>query len=80
MIVSFLPLKMGVFLERGGAYQPRPQGFSLKKWVYPTHFLREKPWGQGWELISMGGPHPFFKGKALGTRLGAYFMLFDRGS
>ena len=28
--------------------QPRPQGFSLKKWV---------------------GPHPFFKGKALGTRL-----------
>ena len=28
--------------------QPRPQGFSLKKWV---------------------GPHPFFEGKALGTRL-----------
>ena len=28
--------------------QPRPQGFSLKKWV---------------------GPNPFFKGKALGTRL-----------
>ena len=28
--------------------QPRPQGFSLKKWV---------------------APHPFFKGKALGTRL-----------
>ena len=27
--------------------QPRPQGFSLKKWVGrekgPTHFLREKP-------------------------------------
>ena len=29
--------------------QPRPQGFSLKKWVgRPTHFLREKPWGRGW--------------------------------
>ena len=36
-------------------YQPRPQGFSLKKWVgrekapfsRPTHFLREKPWGRG---------------------------------
>ena len=26
--------------------QPRLQGFSLKKW--PTHFLREKPWGRGW--------------------------------
>ena len=24
--------------------QPRPQGFSLK------NFLREKPWGRGWEL------------------------------
>ena len=34
---------------RQGKRQPRPQGFSLKKWV---------------------GPHPFFKGKALGTRLG----------
>ena len=30
-------------------YQPRPQGFSLKKWVgRPTHFLREEPWGRGW--------------------------------
>ena len=28
--------------------QPRPQGFSLKKWVGPTHFLREEPWGRGW--------------------------------
>ena len=34
--------------------QPRPQGFSLKKWVErekalcsSTHFLREKPWGWG---------------------------------
>ena len=28
--------------------QPRPQGFSLKKWVgRSTLFLREKPWGQG---------------------------------
>ena len=32
--------------------QPRPQGFSLKKWVgRPTHFLREKPWGRGWRLM-----------------------------
>ena len=31
--------------------QPRPQGFSLKKWVgRPTHFSREKPWGRGWSL------------------------------
>ena len=29
--------------------QPRPQGFSLEKWVgHPIHFLREKPWGRGW--------------------------------
>ena len=34
-------------------FQPRPQGFSLKKWVEP---------------------HPFFKGKALGTRL-VHFRL-----
>ena len=34
-----------------GSPQPRPQGFSLTKWVG-----REKP-------------HPFFKGKALGTRV-----------
>ena len=25
-----------------GSTQPRPQGFSLKKW--------EKPWGRGWDL------------------------------
>ena len=38
--------------------QPRPQGFSLKKWVGPgkafpgpTHFLREKPWGRGWAFL-----------------------------
>ena len=31
--------------------QPRPQGFSLKKWVgRPTH-LREKPWGRGCILL-----------------------------
>ena len=37
------------------ATQPRPQGFSLKRWVgrekafsRPTHFLRENPWGRGW--------------------------------
>ena len=27
--------------------QPRPQGFSLKKWVGPSHFLTRKPWGRG---------------------------------
>ena len=34
--------------------QPRPQGFSLKKWVgrRPTHFLREKPWGRGWLTVT----------------------------
>ena len=26
-----------------GSFQPRPQGFSLKKW--------EKPWGRGWEVL-----------------------------
>ena len=38
-----------------GKNQPRPQGFSLKKWVVafsrPTHFLREKLWGRGWGKI-----------------------------
>ena len=33
---------------RLGTLQPRPQGFSLKKFSNPTHFLREKPWGRGW--------------------------------
>ena len=37
--------------------QPRPQGFSLKKWV---------------------GPHPFFKGKALGTRLHGVWILISQ--
>ena len=36
-------------------FQPRPQGFSLKKW---------------------GRPHPFFEGKALGTRL-VNFVFFQ---
>ena len=36
--------------------QPRPQGFSRKKWVGPApggaiHFLREKPWGRGCLMI-----------------------------
>ena len=39
--------------------QPRPQGFSLKKWVGP---------GKGWGG-AFSRPHPFFEGKALGTRL-----------
>ena len=33
--------------------QPRPQGFSLKKWVGPTHFLREKSWGRDWNWPKM---------------------------
>ena len=48
-----------------GTRQPRPQGFP--------HFLREKPWGRGWELgeiiaknmaktgrRKLGGRHPLF--------------------
>ena len=50
--------------------QPRPQGLSLKK---PPIFLGEKPWGRGWVHPHQEfPPHPFFKGKALGTRLGVY--------
>ena len=31
--------------------QPRPQGSSLSPslFPFPTHFLREKPWGRGWK-------------------------------
>ena len=29
--------------------EPRPQGFSR-----PTHFLREKPWGWGWSIMTSG--------------------------
>ena len=28
--------------------QPRPHGFSIKKWVGPNLFFEEKPWGRGW--------------------------------
>ena len=39
-----------------GLAQPRPQGFSLKKWVgWPTHFSREKPWGRGWVWLRSWG-------------------------
>ena len=38
--------KLDICFPYGSGGQPRPQGFSLKKW-----------------------PHPFFKEKALGTRL-----------
>ena len=43
----------GILKSRGSEMlQPRPQGFSLKTWVgRPTHFLREKPWGRGWEML-----------------------------
>ena len=37
--------------DRDDEVQPRPQGFSLQKWV------------------GLFPPYPFFKGKALGTRL-----------
>ena len=70
---GFFALRVwGAYIWRGqepikfyGLLQPRPQGFSLKKW-----------------------PLPFFKGKALGTRLGlleglihgeAYFRNFAVG-
>ena len=55
--------------------QPRPQGFSLKKWVG-----REKALASAGHVHSLSIPekliymqpaatHPFFKGKALGMRL-----------
>ena len=43
------------------SWQPRPQGFSLKNWVG-----REK---------GLFPPHPFFEGKALGTRLRSWGPL-----
>ena len=44
----------GHFLRAPVCCQPRPQGFSLKKWVgRHTHFLREKPWGRGWFAVSL---------------------------
>ena len=48
----FLRLQCRVSLF-GQLRQPRPQGFSLKKWVGPTHFLREKPWGRGCNCESL---------------------------
>ena len=55
-LYSFGPIRM-IFERQILFNQPRPQGFSLKKWVGsrpfpgPTHFLREKPWGRGCYLI-----------------------------
>ena len=40
-------------------FQPRPHGFSLKKWA---------------------APHPFFKSKALGTRLPGFHQNTVRDS
>ena len=41
--------------------------FALSK---PIAFTKVQPRPQGFSLKKMGGaPHPFFKGKALGTRL-----------
>ena len=51
-----------------GYDQALPQGFSLKTWV-------GWDFSQGFSLKKMGGaglypPHPVFKGKTVGTRLG----------
>ena len=62
-------------VEYNEKMQPRPQGFSLKKWVG-----REKALASAGhvsilhpEILGVINllfpPHPFFKGKALGTRL-----------
>ena len=49
-----------------GKNQPRPRGFSLKKWVVafsrPTHFLREKLWGREWGKIRRVLWNPRIKG------------------
>ena len=48
--------------EKRRLYQPRPQGFSLKKWVgRPTH-LREKLWGRGC-VCTFGLHHNWRNGK-----------------
>ena len=72
-----------------GSRQPRPQGFSLKKWVGLTHFLWEKPWGRGWDPdleIGRGGGHPdpYIRGGAVSKKillrpLGPQFSLKLRG-
>ena len=48
MLYLFAPVSTHVLIRLFEWTQPRPRGFSLKKWVGPTHFLREKPWGRGW--------------------------------
>ena len=55
------------------ARQPRPQGFSLKKWVGPTHFSREKPWGRGWTPASLPVHELLSQGCAVGQ--GVVFNL-----
>ena len=46
---DFARVRAFFFYAKGGSPgQPRPQGFSLKKWVgREIYFLREKPWGRG---------------------------------
>ena len=42
--------------------QPRPQGFSLKKWVgreKAYSFFEGKPWGRGWLFVSKWCRHSF---------------------
>ena len=49
--------------ERRQKTQPRPQDFSLKKWVgRPTHFLREKPWDEVAENWKTTRDHYTFPG------------------
>ena len=43
MLYFFAPVSTHVLIRLFKWTQPRPRGFSLKKWVGPTHFLREKP-------------------------------------
>ena len=48
-------------------YQPRPQGFSLKK--CPSHILRKKPWGRGWFVILL-----WKKGETLAKKVVTLFL------
>ena len=50
------------FADYNWEAQPRPQCFSLKKWM-----AREKP-------------HPFFEGKAQGTRLLGSYNVYEKNA
>ena len=46
--VSHHSLKCPLRPLQVASFQPRPQGFSLKKMGGPNQFLRERHWGRGW--------------------------------